>query len=165
MAEKSMEELESLVGTSVVTVEDFEIEAGKVEEFARAVTNDDPVHRSSEAARDRRLDAIPASLTFTRTSYFSRYWPSGIDESLGFDLEFRLERVLHGEQLYEFERPVFVGDEPTGETTLVDVYQREGDNDTLTFAVYETEFRDVDDEPVITARNTRIETPEPEKGD
>lgn len=159
MPTKPLDELRAQVGESVRTVEDLRVEAGKVEEFARAVGNDNPAHRDADAAARRGFDAIPAPLTFTRTSYFPRYRPAGIDEDLGFDLGFRREHVVHGEQAYEFERPVEVGDVLTGTTTLVDVYQREGDRGgTMTFAVYETEFRDRDGDLVCTERLTRIET-------
>ena len=102
---------------------------------------------------------MPAPLTFTRTAYFPRYRPKGINENLGFDLGLRPEYVVHGEQEYEFERPVEVGDVLTGTTTLTNIYQREGSRGgTMTFAVYETEFYDRDDELVCTTRLTRIET-------
>jgi peroxisomal enoyl-CoA hydratase 2 len=157
MPGKSMAELQSLVGTSVVTVEDFEIEAGKVEEFARAVNDDDPIHRDEEAAQQRGYDRIPAPLTFERVSMFPRYRTV---EKYGIDLGFQEEYTIHGEQAYEYERPVMVGDVLTGETTLVDVYERDGKRGgTMTFAVLETEYTDQDDELVLTARSTAIETP------
>lgn len=89
-------------------------------------------------------------------AYFDRYRPAGVDESLGFDLGFDPSAVLHGELGYEFERPVYVGDVLQGETTLTDVSQKAGSDRQLTFAVYETAFRD-GDELVVTATNTRIE--------
>ncbi|WP_201289267.1 FAS1-like dehydratase domain-containing protein [Halovenus carboxidivorans] len=156
MAEKSMEELESLVGTSVVTVEDFEIEAGKVEEFARAVKDDDPVYRDEEVAEERGFDGIPAPLTFERVSMFPRYRTV---ERYGIDLGFQEEYTIHGEQEYEYERPLVVGDVLTGTTTLVDVYERNGNRGgTMTFAVLETEYTDQDGDLVLTARSTAIET-------
>jgi acyl dehydratase len=159
MAEKSMDELESLVGTSVVTVEEFEVEAGKVEEFARALKDDNPAHRDAEAAADQGFESIPAPLTFTRTAYFPRYRPEGVDDTRPFDLGMRPEYRVHGEQEYEFERPVRVGDTLTGEVTLVDVYQREGSRGgTMTFAVFETEYRDAEGGLVLTERATTIET-------
>ena len=156
MPEKSIEELESLVGTSVVTVEDFEIEAGKVEEFARAVKDDDPVYRDEEVAADRGFDAIPAPLTFERVSMFPRYRTV---EKYGIDLGFQEEYTIHGEQAYEYERPLVVGDALTGTTTLTEVYERNGGRGgTMTFAVLETAYTDEDDELVLTARSTAIET-------
>lgn len=156
---KPLAALQEQVGTTHTTVEGLTVEAGKVEEFARAVGDDNPAHRESDAARDQGFEAIPAPLTFLRTSYFPRFRPTGIDVRFGFDLGFRAENVLHGEQTYEFERPVRVGDELSGETTLVDVYQRDGRRGgTMTFAVFETEFRDATDDLVCTERITRIET-------
>jgi acyl dehydratase len=156
MPEKSIEELESLVGTSVVTVEEFAVEAGKVEEFARAVKDDNPAHRDAEAAEAQGFDRIPAPLTFERVSSFPRYRAV---EGRGIDIGFEQEYAIHGEQSYEIERPMQVGDVMTGETTLVDVYQREGNRGgTMTFAELETEYTDQDGETVMTATATAIET-------
>lgn len=156
MAEKTIEELESMVGTSVVTVEDFEVEAGKVEEFARAVKDDNPAHRDADAADEQGFDRVPAPLTFERVSSFPRYRAVA---GRGIDLGFRREYSIHGEQAYEVERPLQVGDVLTGTTTLTDVYQRDGRRGgTMTFAVLETEYATRDGEVVMTARSTVIET-------
>jgi len=157
MPSKSLEELESMVGTSVVTVEEFEIEAGKVEEFARAVKDDDPIHRDEDAANERGFDRIPVPLTFERVSAFPRYRTV---EKYGIDLGFQEEYTIHGEQAYEYERPMKVGDVLTGTTTLADIYERDGNRGgTMTFAELETEYTDQDGEVVLTARATAIETP------
>ena len=132
-----------MVGTSVVTVDGFEVEGGKVEEFARAVKDDNPAHRSQEAAEAQGFDRVPAPLTYARVSSFPRY---RVVDGRGIDLGFRREYSIHGEQSYEFERPLEVGDVLTGTTTLTDVYQREGSRGgTMTFAVLETEYRDESD--------------------
>lgn len=156
MPTKTLAELESMVGTSVVTVEGFEIEAGKVEEFARAVKDDNPAHRSRAAASEQGFDSIPAPLTYARVSDFPRYRAV---EGRGIDIGFERAYSIHGEQTYEFERPLKVGDVLTGTTTLTDVYQRDGSRGgTMTFAVLETEYRDDDGELVVTDRATVIET-------
>ncbi|WP_382216366.1 FAS1-like dehydratase domain-containing protein [Halospeciosus flavus] len=83
----------------------------------------------------------------------------GVGTDFGFDLGFDWQYVVHGEQRYEYERPVYVGDALTGETTLEDAYQREGSQGgTMTFAVFRTDFEDADGEHVLSAYNTRIET-------
>lgn len=158
MPTRPLSELEALVGESRVTVEDFRIEAGKVEEFARAITDPNPVSRDEAAARAAGLERIPAPLTYARVSRFPRYRTTD-DDTYGFDLGFRPEYVLHGEQAYAYERPLFVGDVLTGTTTLADVFQREGGRaGTMTFAVYETEYRDESGDLVLTDRATAIET-------
>lgn len=149
-----------MVGRSHVTVENFHVEAGKVEEFARAVHDDNPVHRSEATAHAAGNPTIPAPLTFTRTDRFPRYCPPHLKDSprRGFGLGFDRERTVHGEQEYEFDRPVYVGDTLTGTTTLTDVFQKEGSRGGLmTFAVLETEYRDKAGNRVLVARQTRIE--------
>ncbi|OIB56827.1 FAS1-like dehydratase domain-containing protein [Natrialba sp. SSL1] len=166
MPTKPLAELESMVGESKQTVENFRIEAGKVEEFARAITDTNSVFRDESVARERGFDAIPAPLTFPRVKRFPRYQVGAdaeVDEReeghYGFDLGFRPEYVLHGEQAYEYERPLLVGDVLTGETTLAEVYQRDGGRaGTMTFAVLETAYRDQSGELVLTDRATAIET-------
>ncbi len=153
-----MADLEAMVGDSRVTVEEFRIEPGKVEEFARSITEPNPVFRDADAARERGFDRIPAPLTYPRVSRFPRYRPDDID-GYGFDLGFQPEYVLHGEQAYEYERPLQVGDVLTGTATLTKVFQREGGRaGTMTFAVYETEYRDESGDLVLTDRATAIET-------
>ncbi|MEF8841948.1 MAG: MaoC family dehydratase N-terminal domain-containing protein [Haloarculaceae archaeon] len=150
----TLERLESMVGERVRTVEGFTVEAGKVEEFARAVGDDDPVYRDPEVARERGFEAVPAPLTFARTTDFPRY---RTDERI--DLGFRPEHTLHGEQAYEYDRPLVVGDRLTGETAVVNAYEREGRRGgTMTFAAVETEFRDRSGERVFVSRATAIET-------
>jgi acyl dehydratase len=159
MPTKPIDELEEMVGESVATVTDLEVERGKVTEFARAITDENPLYRDEEVATERGYQAIPAPLTLTRVAYFPRYRPPGIDEDLGFDLGFQREYIVHGEQEYEFQRPVVVGDVLTATTTLADLYQREGSRGgTMTFAVFETEYTDENDETVLLERFTRIET-------
>ena len=158
MPTKPMADLEAMVGDSRVTVENFRIERGKVEEFARAITDPNPVFRDGAVARERGYDRLPAPLTYARVSAFPRYRADGV-EGHGFDFGFEPEYVLHGEQAYEYERPLQVGDVLTGTTTLTAVYQRDGGRaGTMTFVVFETAYRDDADELVLTERATVIET-------
>jgi acyl dehydratase len=150
----TLERLESMIGEPVTTVEGFTVEAGKVEEFARAVGDDDPVYRDPDAAAARGFEAVPAPLTFVRTADFPRYRTGE-----GVDLGFRHEHTLHGEQAYEYDRPLAVGDTLAGETAVVDAYERDGARGgTMTFAEVETEFHDASGERVLVSRATAIET-------
>ncbi|WP_255152162.1 FAS1-like dehydratase domain-containing protein [Halorarius halobius] len=159
MPRDSLAELQSRVGGSRKTVEGLKIEAGKVKEFARAIKDDNPVFYDEEVAQERGHPAIPAPLTFTRTAYFPRYRASGIGLDFGFDLGMDPEYIVHGEQSYEFSRPAYVGDTLTGVTTFRDVYQRDGSTGgEMTFAVFETEYRDQHGDHVLTEQATRIET-------
>ncbi|MFA9415897.1 MaoC family dehydratase N-terminal domain-containing protein [Natrinema sp. HArc-T2] len=160
MPTKPLAELEAMVGDSRVTTEEFRLEAGKVAEFARAITADDPVFRDAAVAATRGYDRVPAPLTYSQVSRFPRHTPDGVDGT-GFDLGFRPAYVLHGEQHYEYERPLFVGDVLEGTTTLTDVFQREGGRaGTMTVAHLETAYKDQHDDRVLTERTTMLETEE-----
>jgi acyl dehydratase len=159
MPTRPIDELRGMVGESIHTTEGLLVERGKVEEFARSLRDGNPVFRDEATAADRGFATIPAPLTFSRTAHFPRYRPEGVDSARGFDLGFEREYTLHGEQTYEFERPLVVGDELDGVTTLVDVFERDGRRGgTMTFAVLETAFTDAAGDPVLTARSTSIET-------
>ncbi|MFC6767595.1 FAS1-like dehydratase domain-containing protein, partial [Natrinema soli] len=120
MPNRAIEELEAMVGDSRVTVEEFRIEPGKVEEFARAITAEDPLFRDETAAAERGYDRVPAPLIYSQVGRFPRYTPADVDGK-GFDLAFQPEYVIHGEQAHEYERPIYVGDVLEGTTTLADV--------------------------------------------
>jgi peroxisomal enoyl-CoA hydratase 2 len=160
MAGATIDRLRDRVGDSVRSVADFTIERGKVAEFAAATGDDDPLYRDPSVAADRGYDRVPAPLTFTRASFFPHYRPPGAGR-LGFDLGFDIRAELHGEQVYEFTRPVYVGDTLSATTTLTDAYERDGQaGGTMTFAVLETEFVDDSGAPVVTERSTLIEAPD-----
>lgn len=159
MPSKPLVELKQLVGDTRRTVEGFEVERGKVAEFARAIRDPADVYLDEAAARDAGYETIPAPPTFARTARFPRYRPENVDRPLGFDLGFDPARVVHGEQEYEYERPLYVGDVLAGETTVEEVSRRDGGwGGTLTFGVFRTDFADETGEHVLSARNTRIET-------
>lgn len=157
MPERDVETLTERVGESRVVVEEFVVEAGKVAEFATALGDESAVHRDEQAAEARGHRAVPAPLTFVRTSAFPRYRVDGAGADPVFDLGFDERYELHAEQAYEVERPVYVGDVLTGEATLADVYQRTGSDGSLTFAVEELTYRDQSGERVIEERMTFVE--------
>lgn len=164
MPERTIERLKPRIGNTVESVEGFTVEAGKVAEFAAALGDENPIYRNLTAATERGYERRPAPPTFTRTSMFPRYRPEGTSR-LGIDLGFDIRYELHGEQAYEFERPVYVGDTLSATTTLADAYEREGQQGgTMTFAVLKTEFVDEVGDPVVTECQTVIETDGPVSG-
>lgn len=160
-----------MVGTTVQTVAGLRVEPGKVEEFARAITDENPIFRDPAVAAERGFDAVPAPLTFTRTADFPRYRPPTFEGQFGLGLGFDLSATLHGEQAYTYHRHPVVGDVLSATATLEDVYQREGSRGgRLTFAVIGETYEDQDGKPVLSTRNTQIETsqsprsPQPDGG-
>lgn len=159
MPARPISELESLIGTTETTARGLRVETGKVDEFARAITDRKPEYFEESAAKARGLERIPAPPTFLRTWYFDRYRPRGVGTDFGFDLGLDPRYTVHGQQEYRFRRPVYVGDVFTGETTLADVYRQSGNRGgEMTFVVFETEYLNQEGNAVVEVENTRIET-------
>ena len=65
--------------------------------------------------------------------------------------------ILHGEQEFEYHRPMVVGDVLAGEGKVLDLYEKESKGRTMTFLVMETTYRDGrTGEPVLTTRMNLI---------
>lgn len=159
MPNRAVSTIESKIGESRTTADGLYVEAGKVAEFARAITDSKPIYFDEKAAQREGHERIPAPPTFLRTWYFTRHRPTGVGTDFGFDLGLDPRYTVHGEQEYVFERPVYVGDTLKGETTIIDVVQRDGNSGgTMTIVTFETEYVDQENELVATARHTRIET-------
>jgi len=129
------------------------VEAGKIAEFAKAVKDGNPAYA--------RPDATPAPPTFLMTI---AHWMGSLGESRqGIKLDYR--RLLHGEQEFEYVRPIRAGDVLTFRSRTKDVLQKEGKRGgTMTFVIGETEFKNQRGEVVAYMRNTAIETADAVKG-
>ncbi len=138
------------------------IERGPVANFALAVGDPNPVYRDAEAARAAGLPGIPVPPTFP---FVMQTWgefpedqpadkPAGnpMAEVMG-PLMANGGLILHGEQEFEYHRPVYVGDVLVGEGRIVDAYAKESKGKTMTFVVTETVWSDeASGEPAVTTR-------------
>jgi acyl dehydratase len=128
------------------------IEWGKVREFARAIKDPNPVYYDPELAK-KECGGIPVPPTFLQTSAF---WQSAESSPA---LTFDVRRILHGEQEFEFLKPILVGDVLTGISKVADIYEKEGGRGgKMTFNVMETEYRNQKGEKVAVSRSVLIET-------
>jgi acyl dehydratase len=131
----------------------MQVDWSKVREFARAIKDPNPLYFDPELAK-KELGGIPVPVTFLQTSAF---WTEA-NSSPGF-AGFDIRRILHGEQEFEFFKPIFVGDMLTGTMKVADVYEKEGGRGgTMTFLVTETEYTNQKGEKVAIARSTLIQT-------
>jgi peroxisomal enoyl-CoA hydratase 2 len=128
------------------------IEWSKVREFARAIRDPNPAYFDPELAK-MEAGGIPIPPTFLQVAAF---WQDS--ESVP-TASFDLRRILHGEQEFEFFKPIFVGDMLTGTARISDVFEREGGRGgKMTFMVTEIEYKNQKGEKVALARGTLIET-------
>jgi acyl dehydratase len=137
------------------------VERGPVSAFARAVKDSNPVYQDARSAKAAGFADIPAPPTFP---FAMPYW--GVFPELQEGLEpvgpnplwkvmgkLGPGLILHGEQEFEYHRPVAVGDVLRGEDVIAEVYERETEKAVMTFVVTETKWTDVNTgEAVVTAR-------------
>jgi acyl dehydratase len=123
------------------------VERGPVANFAKAVHDGDPAYSDPQAAAAAGLPGIPAPPTFPfAMEHWGRFAEDqprrdGLVDAIAEVLGPPLGQggvILHGEQSFEYERPVVVGDVLDGETTVVDVYEKESKGRRMTFLVLET---------------------------
>ena len=135
---------------------DLPIERGKVTEFALAVGEDNPVFFDVEAARLAGFPDVVAPPTFTVT----QIWQVSREDreaKLGANLDYA--RVLHGEQEFVYKRLPFAGEILKGRMQISKDFTKEGKRGgTMRFVTYESVFKDAQDEEVLTAYYTLIET-------
>ncbi len=128
---------------------EFEIERGKVREFARATMSRNPDYLDDPAP------VIPP--TFFMASGF--WAPEGLENPVA-SLNISLARLLHGGQEFVFfGPPPRAGTKLTTESWVDAIYEKEGKRGgTMRFAEMVTEYRDVHGKVVAESRTTMIET-------
>jgi acyl dehydratase len=126
----------------------FEVERGRVAQFADAIGEQDPRYRDPEAATAAGFPEQLAPPTFPTVMQIMTSGQVVVDQDLGLDYS----RVVHGEQEYEWRRPIVVGDVLKATPRIADIYAR-GPNE---FLVIEAVITDADGEVVCVARSTLL---------
>ena len=124
------------------------VEREHVLRFARAIAEDAPVIVDAEAARAAGYADQLAPPTFVTAMQIMTSAQIVSDPELGLDYT----RVVHGEQAYEWHRPVHVGDSLTAVPRIADISSK----GPLEFLVIAAEIRDSAGEMVVTARTTLL---------
>jgi acyl dehydratase len=138
---------EELKGKEYQEVE-FTVDRGRVLQFADAIGEDDPVFRDADAAKAAGYDEQIAPPTFVTVMQIMTSGQVVLDQELG--LNYAL--VLHGEQEYEWSRPVKVGEKLRATPRIADIYAR-GPNE---FLVIEADVKDESGERVVVGRTTLL---------
>jgi acyl dehydratase len=140
-----------------------QVERAPLANFAKAVKDENPVYHDARAAEAAGFDGTPAPPTFGfAMEFWGRYaeLQDGLKPIEGnpmFEVIGKLMQngglVLHGEQEFEYHRPVLAGDVLRSEGKVVDAYEKESKGKTMTFVVSETVWSDEKTgEPVLTSR-------------
>lgn len=124
-------------GSATVTAE-------HVAAFAAALGDDNPEYRGAGAV---------APPTYP-IAFMAQAMAGGMETFLELGLDFMT--LVHGEQEFEYARPIRVGETLTLTGRIGDIYEKQGSSGTLDFVVIETEACDAAGSPVFTSRNVLI---------
>jgi acyl dehydratase len=126
----------------------IEVEKGAIRRFAEALGDANPLALDEAAAQAAGYPSLVAPPTFAVTL--------GWSERFRHSLDLGTRAVLHGEQAFEYARPIVAGDRLTVRTKVVDVQERTGASGPVDVLVVEDEARDEKGAPVLKARATYI---------
>ena len=127
---------------------EFVIDRDHVARFADAIGEEAPAFRDPQAAKELGYDEQLTPPTFVTAMQIMTSGQVVLDQELG--LNYWL--VVHGEQEYEWRRPVKVGDRLKATPRIADIYGR-GPNE---FLVIEADIKDGSGETVVIARSTLL---------
>ncbi|MER6509366.1 MaoC family dehydratase N-terminal domain-containing protein [Nonomuraea sp. NPDC048881] len=137
------------VGRTYPSAAPYEVSRVKIKEFAAAIGDNNPVYRDREAARAAGYPDVIAPPTFPIVFSLQAGGEALVDPELGLNLAM----VVHGEQRFEYVRPVCAGDELVTTATITDI-RSAGRNELLTIR---SDVTTVAGEPVCTTYNTIVE--------
>ncbi|KQX85111.1 MaoC family dehydratase N-terminal domain-containing protein [Variovorax sp. Root473] len=126
------------------------VERSRLQFFAKAIGETDPVYTDAAAARDAGYPDLPAPPTFL----FAAELDSGASDRMLGDLQIPLSKLLHGEQSFAYHRPACVGDTVTVRSTISDIYDKK--NGALEFVVKTSRATNQNDELVAELRTVLV---------
>lgn len=109
----------NLIGTVLAPIV-AEVEKGEIRQFADAIGATDPIHTDPEAARAAGYPDLVAPPTLVFCLAQRNAEPTKGLVRLGFDVA----KLLHGEQHFEYHRPICAGDTITLTTRIEDIYEK-----------------------------------------
>jgi acyl dehydratase len=125
-----------------------EVEKGAIRRFAEALGDPNPLALDEAAARAAGHASLVAPPTFAVTL--------GWSERFRHSLDLGTRSVLHGEQSFEYTRPIVAGDRLSIRSRVADVQERAGASGPMDVIVIEDEGRDDKGALVFKARATMI---------
>lgn len=136
------------VGKRYRSAEPYAVSREKIREFAEALNDPNPAYRDAAAAQALGHRDVVAPPTFAMVIQAPTV------DKLFNDPELAIEysRVVHGEQRFEFSRPVQAGDLLDTLVTIEDV-RSIGGNDMIT---YRSDITTAAGEPVLVARSLLV---------
>jgi acyl dehydratase len=133
----------SRVGHAYPPIEPYLVSREKIREFATAIGADDPAHHDPAAARALGQPDLVAPPTFAIVVAQQGTQVLLDDPVLGLDFS----RVVHGDQRFQYARPVCAGDRLVSQVTIEEITSRGGHD----FLTTRTDLRTEDGEHVVSS--------------
>ncbi len=130
-------------GRTFPPTDPYEVSRVKIAEFADAIGDPNPVYRDPAAAAAAGHSDVIAPPTFAIVISMAASQGAIADPGLGLDFT----RVVHGDQRFEYSRPITAGDVVTAQTTISGIRVAGG----LTMVSTRTEISTTDGEHLCTA--------------
>ncbi|MGI6125983.1 MAG: MaoC family dehydratase N-terminal domain-containing protein [Planifilum sp.] len=138
---------QSLVGSRSRPVINW-VERGAVRKFAEAIGDLNPLYLDEEVAKKSRYRRLIAPPTFPQTFDYGTIEGLRLPES----------GLIHGEQRFDYVRPLFVGEEIHCYRVFQDMYEKKGSRGRLTFLVFSRVGEDRKGETLFKTRDVIIVT-------
>jgi acyl dehydratase len=137
------------VGRGYPATDPYEVSRVKIAEFADAIGDPNPVYRDSAVARAAGHPDVIAPPTFAIVISMQGTGAVIDDPALGLNYAM----VVHGEQRFEYARPIRAGDVVTAQVTITDMKALRG----LSMLTTATDIRTVEGEHLCTATSVLVE--------
>lgn len=131
----------------------FEVERGKIREFASAIGDENPIYHDVAAAQAAGYSDVPIPPTFPTTFNF---WGQRAKDAPVEDLGIPLARVLHGEEEYTYLAPIYPGDTVTGVRSMKNVEEKQGRSGTMEIVSMETVYTNQHGQEVLKVRSSIV---------
>ncbi len=125
-----------------------DVEKGAIRRFAEALGDPNPIYVDEDVARAAGHPALVAPPTFPAVL-------TG-NERFRHSLDLGTRSLLHGEQQFEYGRPIVAGDRISVKTRVADVQERAGASGPMDILVLEDEGRDAQGALVFKARSVLV---------
>jgi acyl dehydratase len=137
------------IGRTFPPGEPYEVSRVKIAEFADAIGDPNPLYRDREAARAAGYPDVIAPPTFAIVISMASSGRAAADPGLGLNYAM----VVHGQQRFEYHRPIGAGDVLTATSTISDIKQA----GSLTMLDTRTDIQTLSGDPVCSAYSTLVE--------
>jgi acyl dehydratase len=128
----------------------LEVERGEIHELALAIGDDNPIYHSQEAAQAAAYADVPLFPTFPTIFAF---WGNTQKIEQLTSLGIPVQRILHGQEAYEYLAPILPGDILTGVMTLTAARTTQSRNgSSMDILTFETGYTNQEGKAVLNAR-------------